>query len=269
MTIELDFKQALRIDMERKGWSEAALGKALGISQQAVHKWLERGFPPLARLNDLLAVLGEGSEVSKLDHKSIYSGRSRAPRLYFIVENENLDSKFKINPPSNPDENSESGRANQSSSKIVEAWNARYKSLLSSSLEDARRVWNEFKEALPGELHCNLDRRVHNKHGSLVVDYASDRVVAEIVSVKSSAASHNFSAKILQLLTYAQMQNPDSIKLLLVSTDSAEIKLNSVASLAAKAFDVHIKCVENGKEAAKIITEIESHLVGEILEPDE
>lgn len=269
MTIELDFKQALRIDMERKGWSEAALGKALGISQQAVHKWLERGFPPLARLNDLLAVLGEGSEVSKLEHKAIYGGRSRSPRLYFIVENENPDHKFKVKPPSNPDESSGSGSASENSSKIVEAWNARYKSLLSSSLENSRIVWNEFKEALPGELHCNLDRRVQNKHGSLEVDYASDRVVAEIVSVKSSAASHNISAKILQILTYAQMQNPDSIKLLLVATDSAELKLNNVASLATKAFDVHIKYVENGKEAAKIITDIESHLVGEILEPDE
>jgi predicted transcriptional regulator len=89
MTIELDFKQALRLDMERKGLSEAALGKALGITQQAVHKWLERGFPPLARLDDLLDVLGEGSEVSKLDHKSIYSGRSRTPPVFCVVNRKN------------------------------------------------------------------------------------------------------------------------------------------------------------------------------------
>ena len=75
------FSEAMRADMERKELSEAAVGKALGISQQAVHKWLERGFPPLSRVNDLREVLGATGEFAKLSHDDLFGDgkTSRTP----------------------------------------------------------------------------------------------------------------------------------------------------------------------------------------------
>ncbi len=262
MTIELDFKQALRLDMERKGLSEAALGKALGITQQAVHKWLERGFPPLARLDDLLDVLGEGSEVSKLDHKSIYSGRSRTPRSVVFVSEELARQKQMMSFGVRSDISSET------TANATHAWMDKFRSLTAQQF-DSSKAWTDFKNALPVELRGNLDRRVTTEHGSLAFDYASDRVVAELVSVKSMVASHNLSAKILELITYAHIINPTIFKLLVVVTEAPPVKLSRIASTAAKAFGVHIEYVKNGEEAANLLTSIEGEAFPELIEPND
>ena len=73
------FSEAMRADMERKELSEAALGKAIGISQQAVHKWIERGFPPLSRISDLRDVLGADGAFAKLSHEELF-GKGQTSR---------------------------------------------------------------------------------------------------------------------------------------------------------------------------------------------
>lgn len=88
MKIKLDFKDAMRLDMEKKELSEAKIGAALGISQQAVGKWLDRGFPPLSRVAELRAVLGENSNFAKLTHEDLFgdSKMSRTPNPHRVME---------------------------------------------------------------------------------------------------------------------------------------------------------------------------------------
>ena len=78
MELKMNFAEAMRLDMERKELSEAKLGEALGISQQAVGKWLQRGFPPLSRVQALKEILGENSNFAKLTHEDLYGGRAHA-----------------------------------------------------------------------------------------------------------------------------------------------------------------------------------------------
>lgn len=267
MTIELDFKQALRLDMERKGLSEAALGNALGITQQAVHKWIARGFPPLAKLDKLLAVLGEGSEVSKLSHKAIYSSRSRTPRHYITFTDKESDTTIKFQDSGIATYISD-GSTTQQPSQMFEAWQAKLK-YLQSQQDDSSPVWAEFKDELPEELHGNLDRQVPTERRPITYDYASANVVAEIVRVRSAVASHNSSMKLLQLITYAQMINPTMVKLLIVVTEEPRVRLNSVVSTAAKAFDVRVAFVKSGREAAQLVAEAEIEETLEVIEPDE
>lgn len=266
MTSELDFKQALRLDMERKGLSEAALGKALKISQQAVNKWIARGFPPLSQLDNLLAVLGEGSEVSKLSHKAIYSSRSRTPRNYIIFTDKESDRSIRFQDSGIATYNSDG--TTQQPSRMFEAWQTKLKSLQSQQ-DDSSPVWAEFKDELPEELHGNLDRQVPTERRPITYDYASANVVAEIVRVRSAVASHNSSIKLLQLITYAQMVNPKMVKLLIVVTEEPRVNLNSVVNTAAKTFDVRLAFVKNGREAAQLVLEAEKGEIPELLEPDE
>lgn len=267
MTIELDFRQALRIDMERKGLSEAALGSALGITQQAVHKWIARGFPPLAQLDKLLAVLGEGSEVSKLSHKAIYSNRSRTPSNYsYFVE---ADPRVERAVASESDV-VRFGMTDkiQPSRQAFDTWQSKLNSL-SDQQDDRSQIWREFRDGLPKELHANLDRQITTEHRPVEYDYASANVVAEIVRVRSAVASHNSSSKLLRLLTYAQMINPKMVKLLIVVTEDRRVKLSSVVHLAAKTFGVRIALVGNGWEAAQLVVEAERGEIPELIEPDE
>lgn len=88
MSEKLNFVQAMRKDMERKEMSEAAVGTALGISQQAVHKWLDRGFPPLSRVGDLHCLFGAQSELAKLSHEDLFGeGKvARTPSPHRVAE---------------------------------------------------------------------------------------------------------------------------------------------------------------------------------------
>ena len=66
------FADALRADMAALGINPRILGQRLGITQQAVDKWIRRGFPPPNRIQDLVAALGrecavEGHEGDALE----------------------------------------------------------------------------------------------------------------------------------------------------------------------------------------------------------
>ena len=233
MDVKLDFREALRLDMERKGLTGAAIGRALGITQQAVHRWLERGFPPVSQLNALLELLGPDSAVSKLDHSELYSDRSRA-----------RTSRVTASTPL-----------------------ARYGT--HTALQSGRNLENDIFEALPEGLRGNLNQWIFTENGRFSVDYAGIHVLAEFVSVFNAQASSNTHASMLRLATIAQMRAMNMVKLLIVVTTDPEVRLNPVVLTAAKAFGVKIVQVTSGAEAAKIIAAAEGTTAPEVVEPEE
>jgi transcriptional regulator with XRE-family HTH domain len=233
VTVELDFKEALRIDMERKGFSEATLGKALGISQQAIHKWVERGFPPLSRLDALLSVLGPDSEVGKMDKAKIYNNRSRtavaAPALAAFSRDKYADIK-----------------------------------------EYAERQEMNFANMLPRDLSVNVHRVA--KVGDTVVrfDYLSNKLVVELLVVKGDSTNRNTSAAMLRLLTYLRGHEDRTAVLLVISKEDRPLPPLTVA--AANSYGVLVRRADDGVEAARQIANMEG-VTGPgfkyVMEPDD
>ena len=84
--------------MDRMEMSEAGLGQLIGISQQAIHKWIERGYPPLSRTKELRDLLGPNSNFAKISTEDLLKGyTSRTPNPF-------RDQKIPIasNPASGP-----------------------------------------------------------------------------------------------------------------------------------------------------------------------
>jgi hypothetical protein len=79
----MNFSEALRLDLDRMELSEAGLGQLIGISQQAVHKWIERGYPPLSRTKELRDLLGPHSNFAKISTQDLLQGyTSRTPNPF-------------------------------------------------------------------------------------------------------------------------------------------------------------------------------------------
>lgn len=91
------FNRALFADMERRFLSPAGLGRLMGITQQAVQKWLHEGEPPLSRVAELKKILGPG-EVSALALEQIVSveRRGRTARSMRTGNEANLPAKDKL-----------------------------------------------------------------------------------------------------------------------------------------------------------------------------
>lgn len=72
----ISFIEAIRHDMAQASMSEAQLGAALGVSQNAVNKWLKAGACPQYRLTPLRDFfsdrLGERSKLAKLRAEDLY-----------------------------------------------------------------------------------------------------------------------------------------------------------------------------------------------------
>lgn len=75
-----DFKTALTMDMMLKGLNERTLGQKIGVTQQAISKWVKRGFPPAYRWDQLKAVFGPDSHLARLTFERIAT-EANASRL--------------------------------------------------------------------------------------------------------------------------------------------------------------------------------------------
>jgi len=235
MTVDLTFKDALHIDMERKGLSEATLGKALGISQQAVHKWLERGFPPLSRLDTLLEVLGPGSEVSKLSRDRLYSSRSRT------VVSVPVDRPARF-----------------SSEKYADI------------MEYAKRQTLNFVNMLPLDLAVNAHRVVKMGEATVRFDYLSSKLAVELLVVSGDATDRNTSAAMLKLVTFQKGQNDPMPVLLVISKEDRPLPPMTIH--AARSFGITVQRAANGVEAARWVADAEGvsgNGYSYLLEPDE
>lgn len=236
MVIKMGFADAIKLDMERKGMSEASVGKALGISQQAVHKWIERGFPPMSRMAELRSLLGENSQFAKLNHEDLFGGKTTRTR--------------------NPDHAPEGYQ--------------RYADLLPSrplplSTVDkfAREQEQQFLGHLNGALHKNLERRTDFG----VLDYASDKLAVEVAYVEGIKLSMNTSRSILTLMLYRDTVAPKA-RLIMAWVGTPEgRRIPQSAVTAAQTYGLESLQFTSGRALAELINAIE--LGEELLEPDE
>lgn len=241
-TIKLEFKDALKLDMERLGMSEATLGRALGIKQQAVHKWVSRNFPPISRLPELLTVLGPDSAVSKLSHEELFNPRSRTVAAPAAAPPAPSVARF---------------HKPQSGDMLT----ARDKGL-SAELE--------FFEALPHRLRVNVQRVIEVAGAPLRPDYISTNVVVELVTLFHDVATRNTSAAMLELMVAASTMPGAKMLLLVVQSEGAEDKrLPAITRVAAAHYGIEIARVNSGTEAARKICLLEGEPeAAEVVEPE-
>lgn len=236
--VSLDFKQALLIDMERKGMTERALGQRLGITQQAIHRWVERGYPPLSRLDALVDALGPDSEVGKLSKDAIYHPNTRTIRSAMLT----LDSA--------PPDFSNYERVVQRHIKYItprqDAPNA--------GLEYGRQEQLGFGSELPPAMRERVEARVKLPSGqTFQFDYLSHNLAAELVFVSNAAASANTGNTLLRLVTFAKAMNPDTKLMLIVVSRDPKVNLPPHVLAAARAFGVEIAEARSGIEAARVL----------------
>lgn len=236
MEIKMGFADAIKLDMERKGMSEAGVGKALGISQQAVHKWIERGFPPMSRMAELRALLGDNSQFAKLNHEDLFGGKASRTRK--------------------PDHLPESFRA-------YAAFLPSRPLPLSTVDKFAREQEQEFRGHLNGALHKNLERRTAT--GQL--DYASDKLAVEVAYVEGVKLSLNSSRAILELMLYRDTVAPTARPVMAWVGTLEGRRIPQSALIAAKTYGIESVQVSSGRELAELINSIE--LGDELIEPDD
>lgn len=257
--VSLDFKQALLLDMERKDLTERALGQRLGITQQAVHRWIERGYPPLSRLDALVAVLGPDSEVGKLSKDAIYSSNARTIRSAMIAPLVLGDGPM--------------SDAYSQYYKVIKPVAAIAKSG-DPSPGEVYKSYEEinFKAELTPAMRNCVEKRVKLPSGqTFTFDYLSDTLVAELTYVQQSHASSNTGNSVLRMLTLARAVNPALRMLLIVVSQDHKVNLPTHVVAAAEAFGVEIKHARSGVEAAHIVALVQeaADTVPVVSEPDE
>jgi hypothetical protein len=236
--VSLDFTQALLLDMERKGHTERSLGKVLGITQQAIHRWVERGYPPLSRLDALVEALGPDSAVGKLSKDKIYAPQSRTIRSAML----SLDG-------APPDYSPYEAVLRQRAAYTVPRKDAPNEGVTYGAQEQL----GFGSELTPGMRAC-VEMRVKLPSGqTFTFDYLSRNLAAELVYVAGSQASANTGNIVLRLVTFAKAVNPDIKLMLIVVSRDHKVNLPPHVLAAANAFGVTIAEARSGVEAARVL----------------
>lgn len=168
------FAAALRADMADLSINPRMLGQRLGITQQAVDKWVRRGFPPPNRINDLVAALGRDSHVARLTTEEMF-GSPKAPA---------------------PQERRPNVATAPAPGASVD--------VLRRAQETAER---EFVEALPRELRMNT---MHGRGGScggppgIRLDYCSNKLLLDVRVRLAGAGRPTAAPAALRLLAAHQ-----------------------------------------------------------------
>lgn len=242
MEVKLGFVESMRIDMERKSLSEADVGKALGISQQAVRKWLNRGYPPMSRVEALRALLGADGSFAKLTHEDLFGGRStRTPDPAKLPQ-------WLMGSTPLPDKTMKG----QATSDEVRA--------------KAVAGRHEFKAQLPDALHHNLDARMAawtdpQISSPLVrLNYASDTLLAELSYSIGPMRNQSWSAALLRLMLFRDVERQSARALFILVSDEKDRPFPRLVDFAAKQYGVELVRVESAALAAlaaALIAEIE------------
>ena len=243
MEVKLSFSDALKLDMERMELSEKTLGVAMGgISQQAIHKWIDRGFPPLYRLKDLIAVLGPDSAVSKLSNEDIYGA---APRLRTRIQNM-ADLPIMA---------SKGSLGKGIVMRKGDAPRTSAEQRKHDAIMFAKEQRHQFLAALPSGLVRGAERPARVADFVFRTDYLSETLAVEMLCVHGNIASGNSAASLLTLLGVGKVR-PDCRLLLLVVSDG-EPRIPEITTATARLYGVEVRYVTNGAEAASVICELE------------
>ena len=235
MSQHKSFRAALTEDMARLGLSEASLGRRMGISQQAVHKWVERNFPPLGRLDELLQILGKDNEVSKLPREVSYGARQRTVLT------------------------------------AAKPMPLGYTNGAVLAQDTHRHHRDVLKAQLPAALHGNMQVPIPDGGNTeLRVDFANDKVVVETVTIVGANASRNIASAILQLLLYRTKVPTIERCVLVVMCEDVNRPLPRLAEESASNMNIEILHVHDGDEAARAVAAILGvNVTVELYEPEE
>lgn len=247
--IKLNFADAMRLDMVQKELTEASVGKALGISQQAVNKWLERGFPPLSRAKALRELFGANSNFARLTHEDLF-GEGQASRTP-------NPAKKAAPPPESPQE------PPRPRSNIL--------SLSASVREYAAQESRAFTERLPPALRRNMDAKMlpDGERPRIRLAYASDNIVAEVAHAKGPMWSQSWSSAILRLLLYRDLARPNVRAVFILVSEEPDRDFPALVTLAAKQYGVELVRAESGTQAAEYIIYSETDDLPDLAELDE
>lgn len=259
------FADALRADMAALDINPRILGQRLGITQQAVDKWIRRGFPPPNRIQDLVAALGRECAVAKLTPGEMFGAQDPGPR--FAV-------------PTGGKSTVVANLVGRDEAPTYRAKPAATITVANAALREANEAAEkEFLAALPADLHSNT-RGVrtgppHSPARVIHLDYASPKLLLEIKVRLAGGPPGSSAQQVLRLLAahnaIGQLDPtnpPPRIVLALVSDmpDAVLRKAESNALAAQLGADVWV--CRSGAEVAARVCEVEGY-EGDALEDDD
>lgn len=250
-TTNSPFADALRADMEALRINPRILGQRLGITQQAVDKWIRRGFPPPNRINELVETLGRGGAVASLTPEQMYGASSAdaadpplGQTLVYGVR-EAAPRPYVAKPT---------------------AFKATDAELLRRTLAQAEK---EFGSALPTDLYAytlNGRGRMAGLSGTIRLDYASPKLLLDI-KARPVGVPHASSAQtVLRLLAAREVlarrdpgAPPPRMALALVSNMPKDALLKTESHVLAAQLGVEIWVCASGTEVAALVCEAEGY----------
>lgn len=175
-TTNSPFADALRADMEALRINPRILGQRLGITQQAVDKWIRRGFPPPNRINELVETLGRGGAVARLTPEQMY-GASSADAAHVRTAPAVHGAASALPVPRHRVPGSEVLRTAQ------------------------RQADKDFEAALPSDLYTyTINGRMPGLGGVIRLDYASPKLLLDIKARPSDGPPASSAHTVLRLL---------------------------------------------------------------------
>lgn len=252
------FSTALRWDLLQRDMTVGDLARRIGLTQQAVDKWLARGFPPPKRYEELVAVLGPNSAVAKLTHAELYASKTQhgvesVSRLRTLPEVVDVLPKSIAAAP-----------ALQAPPPPVDAAPA-----LPAPVAGDKGYYTqsntEFVTALPPGLRDNAERPCWVERGGSVynlrLDYASPTLLLEVgPPVKTGHWSAGISSRAMRLLA-ARMLSNRSPRIVLAFVGAAHIARRAAGvsdeELLAEMLGVETWCCATGVELALRVASVE------------
>lgn len=218
------FTQALTSDMARLELNERQLGHRLGVSQQAIGKWLKQGFPPRRRVSELVEIFGAHSAVASLTPVQMYQ--------------EPLETPVAGAPPR----------------KAQDTLAVRKHTL---------NALRNFTAYLPPALHGHAERKVTLQTAdgprTLVLDYASDRLLLEVVVRTQGGPLSTVSPAVTRLLATARVHRakPPRTVLALLSDMPDEDAKRGESVVLAQALGVEMWVCHSWQDLAARVLEAE------------
>ena len=256
------FADALRADMAALGINPRILGQRLGITQQAVDKWIRRGFPPPNRIQDLVAALGRECAVAKLTPGEMFGKGDTGPRPVVGL----TGAKSTV----------VSGLVAREGAPTYRTKPAATTTAANVALREANEAAEkEFLAALPADLHINtLGVRTGPPQGPARVirlDYASPKLLLDIKVRMAGGPPGSSAQQVLRLLAAHNaigQPDPPRIVLALVSDIPDAVLRKAESNALAAQLGVEVWVCRSGAEVAARVCEVEGH-EGDALEDDD
>lgn len=238
------------------------LGQRLGITQQAVDKWIRRGFPPPNRIQDLVAAVGRECAVAKLTPGEMFGSGDTGNRPVAGLAGAKSTAV--------------SGHVVREGAPTYRTKPAATTTVAGVALCEANvAAEKEFLAALPADPHINtFGVRTGPPQGPARVirlDYASPKLLLGIKVRLAGGPPGSSAQQVLRLLaarnTIGQLEPPRIVLVLVSDIPDAVLRKAESNALAAQ-LGVEVWVCRSGAEVAARVCEVEGH-EGDALEDDD